>query len=47
MKNKKRIILIVTDSLGIGGDKRQAEFGDKGANTLLSVSKTGLLEIPR
>lgn len=47
MKNKKRVILIITDSLGIGGDPRQKEFGDKGANTLLSVSRTGLLEIPR
>lgn len=42
----KRIFMIVTDSLGIGGDERQKEFGDEGANTLLHVSETGLLEIP-
>ncbi|WP_434337122.1 phosphopentomutase [Mesomycoplasma conjunctivae] len=41
-----RIFLIVTDSLGIGDDGRQEEFGDQGANTLLSASKTGLLNIP-
>lgn len=38
--------MIITDSLGIGNDKRAKEFGDHGANTLFSVSKTGLLEIP-
>lgn len=48
MKNSKfnRIFLIVTDSLGIGDDGRQKEFNDVGANTLLSASKTGLLNIP-
>lgn len=38
--------MIVTDSLGIGGDKRAKEFGDEGANTLLHVSETNLLKIP-
>lgn len=47
MKKFKRIFMIVTDSLGIGGDeKKQKEFGDLGANTLLHVSETGILEIP-
>lgn len=46
MRKYKRIFMIITDSLGIGGDKRAEEFGDKGANTLLNVSKTGLLKIP-
>lgn len=41
-----RVFMIITDSLGIGGDKRATEFGDKGANTFLHVSQTGLLEIP-
>ncbi|MBD5423084.1 MAG: phosphopentomutase [Mycoplasma sp.] len=41
-----RIFMIVTDSLGIGPDKKQKSFGDQGANTLLHVSETGLLEIP-
>ena len=38
--------MIVTDSLGIGGDERAEEFGDKGADTLFHVSQTGLLKIP-
>ncbi|MCK5807195.1 MAG: phosphopentomutase [Mycoplasmataceae bacterium] len=42
----KRVIMIVTDSLGIGEDERAKEFGDEGANTLLHVSDTGLLDIP-
>ena len=41
-----RIFMIVTDGLGIGPDKKQKDFGDDGANTLLHVSETGLLEIP-
>ena len=46
MKKQNRIILIVTDSLGIGGDKGAGKYGDKGANTFFHVSETGLLEIP-
>ena len=46
MKKYNRIFMIVTDSLGIGEDPRAKEFGDKGANTFLHVSETGLLEIP-
>lgn len=46
MNKFNRIFMIVTDSLGIGGDPRQKEFGDEGANTLYHVSQTGLLEIP-
>lgn len=46
MKKYNRIMMIVTDSLGIGGDIRQEEFGDKGANTLLHVSENFRLEIP-
>ncbi|WGI36298.1 phosphopentomutase [Mesomycoplasma lagogenitalium] len=47
MKRKfGRIFMIVTDSLGIGDDGRQAEFGDQGADTLFHVSESGLLEIP-
>ena len=42
----KRIFMIVTDSLGIGPDKKQKSFGDEGANTLFHVSETGLLDIP-
>lgn len=46
MKKFNRVFMVVTDSLGIGGDQRAEEFGDKGANTLLHVSETRLLEIP-
>ena len=43
----KRIFMIVTDSLGIGGDEaNQKRFGDLGANTLLHVSQKIALEIP-
>lgn len=46
MQKWSRIFMVVTDSLGIGEDKRAIEFNNKGANTFYSVSKTGLLEIP-
>lgn len=46
MQRYNRIFLIITDSLGIGDDPRAKEFGDKGANTFLHISETGLLEIP-
>ncbi|MGL5357685.1 MAG: phosphopentomutase [Metamycoplasmataceae bacterium] len=42
----KRIIMIVTDSLGIGEDKESKKFGDIGVDTFYNVSKTGLLVIP-
>ena len=42
----KRAFLIVLDSFGVGALPDANHFGDKGANTLLSVSKTGILEIP-
>ncbi|MGZ9413309.1 phosphopentomutase [Mycoplasma sp. 480] len=45
-KKFKRIFMIVTDSLGIGDDGRQKEFGDQGADTLFHVSESNLLEIP-
>lgn len=46
MKKYNRIFLIVTDSLGIGADKRAKKFNDQGANTLLCASNTGILNIP-
>lgn len=42
----KRVFLIVLDSVGAGYAKDAAAFGDEGANTLLSVHKTGRLNIP-
>lgn len=40
MSKFNRVIMIVTDSLGIGPDKDQEKFGDKGANTMYSASKS-------
>ena len=42
----KRVFLIVLDSLGIGEAPDASDFGDEGANTLLSAHKTGELKIP-
>lgn len=42
----KRVFLIVLDSLGIGEAPDAHLFSDEGANTLLSLYKTGELEIP-
>ena len=42
----KRAFLIVLDSFGIGAAPDAADFGDAGANTLLSVYKSGKLNIP-
>ena len=42
----KRVFLIVLDSLGIGEAPDASDFGDEGANTLLSAHKTGQLKIP-
>ncbi|MBR2322070.1 MAG: phosphopentomutase [Clostridia bacterium] len=36
---KKRVFLMVLDSLGIGGASDAEKFGDLGSNTLLSISK--------
>ena len=41
----KRIFLIVLDSLGIGAAPDAAEFGDSGANTLQSVSKSSRFSV--
>lgn len=56
-KSKKRIFLVVLDSLGIGRAPDEALFGDEGSNTLASIAssddwvvpnlaKIGLLSIP-
>ncbi len=42
----KRIFLIVLDSFGIGAMPDAAQFGDLGANTLLSCANSGYLKIP-
>lgn len=46
---KKRAILFVMDSLGIGGAEDAAQFGDAGANTLghiVTAAKAGSCDIP-
>lgn len=45
MAKFNRVIMIVTDGLGIGADRDQKAFGDSGANTLLSASKSRLFKI--
>lgn len=42
---KKRIFLIVLDSLGIGQMPDAKDFGDMGCNTLASVSKSDFLKV--
>ena len=42
----KRAFLIVLDSLGVGMLEDAYLYGDEGANTLLSIYNTGLLNIP-
>ena len=37
---KKRVFLIVLDSLGIGEMPDASRFGDEGSNTLKSISKS-------
>ena len=46
MKKFKRIFLIVLDSLGAGELPDAADFGDKGAHTLRSLSRSAQLFIP-
>ena len=43
---KKRVFLIVLDSLGAGEAVDAESFGDKGAHTLRSLYETGKLSIP-
>ncbi len=42
----KRIFLIVLDSFGIGAEPDAHLFGDTGANTLASIQRSGVLNIP-
>ena len=46
MENKKRVFLIVLDSLGAGEAPDASDFGDVGAHTLRSLYNTGALNIP-
>lgn len=46
MARFRRVVLIVTDGLGIGKDSLQWSMGDKGANTLASACKNGMCKLP-
>ena len=46
MMKKKRIFLIVLDSVGIGDARDARLFGDEGAHTMRSIHGTGALAIP-
>lgn len=43
---KKRVIIAVLDSFGIGAAPDAADFGDEGADTLAGAARTGKLKIP-
>ena len=43
---KKRVFLIVLDSLGVGRQQDAALFGDEGSNTLAAISKSPEFQIP-
>ncbi len=43
----KRIIVVVADSLGVGNDPREKEFGDQGANTWGHISEAFKLDMPQ
>ena len=45
-KRKKRVFLVVLDSVGAGEAPDAEAFGDVGAFTLRSCAKTGALKIP-
>ena len=44
--NKKRVFLIVLDSVGIGYAPDAADFGDLGANTMKRISSSAKFNIP-
>lgn len=46
IKNIKRVFLFVLDSFGIGEAPDSADFGDKGASTIKSVSQSEKFNIP-
>ena len=46
MQNKKRVILMVLDSVGIGEMPDAAEYGDAGSNTLKAASTSPYFSMP-
>ncbi|MBE6822568.1 MAG: phosphopentomutase [Ruminococcaceae bacterium] len=45
-ENKKRIFLIVLDSVGIGEEPDAAEYGDAGSNTLAACASSSYFNMP-
>ena len=46
MGDRKRVFLIVLDSVGIGEMPDSADYGDAGSNTLAACAATGKLSVP-
>ena len=46
MQDKKRVILMVLDSVGIGEMPDAAEYGDAGSNTLKAASTSPYFSMP-
>ncbi len=46
MDHKRRVFLIVLDSVGIGEMPDSAEYGDEGSNTLAACTRSDKLDIP-
>ena len=46
MKDSKRVILMVLDSVGIGEMPDAAEYGDEGSNTLKAASTSSYFSMP-
>ena len=46
MQDKKRVILMVLDSVGIGEMPDAAEYGDAGSNTLKAASTIPYFSMP-
>ena len=45
-EKKKRVFLIVMDSVGVGELPDAADFGDEGSNTVKAAATSGLLDMP-
>ncbi len=47
MQTKRRVIILMMDSFGVGGAEDAAQFGDEGANTLGNIAAArGGLKLP-
>jgi phosphopentomutase len=44
--NKKRVIILMIDSLGVGSSKDSIKFGDEGSNTFSHIYESYPMHIP-